>query len=369
MATREEIDKFLDVSTTTVVEEPKTPADDQPPPDDSDAPSDTDDSVPPPDESGDGTSDANDAPADSSNADAPPEGDSETDQAGEDGNTDPTPPKKGSARERIQELVDERDSYRSFGEYAQEQIQARDKRLAEIEAELNKLRAKPATAQPAAAPEADDPIPTLDDPDVQYDPARLQQKLAKWREDVKTKAAKVAESARTKVDPQAENLRIIAEFNRRCDEYAETHPTFKDKARLLPQLSADASVVVIKNPAAPAILDYLANNLKEAVRIVKLSPAEQIMELGEIRSKLPKTTERKVIPPSDKTPPQDASRTPAKPKSQSNAPPPPRPVRGGSRHDEVPITDPNLSMADFVRRSRAEKMAKRENSRKFRESR
>lgn len=348
------------------------PADDQPPPDDDAAPSGTDDETPP-DESGDGTSGANDAAGDSPNPDdAGPDGESDQPTVDADGNTVDPPPKKGSARERIQELVEERDSFRSYGEYAQAQLNIKDQQLAELNQKLQGV--KPAAPGVKEDDGVDDPVPTLEDPDIQYDPDKLTRKLVAWREKVKEKARKAAASApAARPDPQVENQKIVNTFNERVNKFAETHKDFEAVVKLLPQLAQPAAQAVVFDESGPEILYWLGKHKAEAIRIVQLPPQLQVLEIGTIRGTLRKSApaqgKTKVIPSTDQTPPPDASKTQAKPKSTSNAPPPPSAVRGGSRHDQVPITDPGLSMDEFVRRTRADKLAKSEARKKLRGSR
>ena len=349
------------------------PADDQPPPDDDAPPSDAAADTPP-DDSGDGTSGADDANADSPPADAAgPDGDSDQPTVDADGNTIDPPPKKGSARERIQELVEERDSFRSYGEYAQTQLNIKDQQLAELNQKLQGI--KPAVPGVKEGADVDDPIPTLEDPDIQYDPDKLTRKLVAWREKVKEKARVAAASApASRPDPEAENRKIVGTFAGRIEKFKETHKDFEAVVKLLPQLAAPAAQAIVVDETGPDILYWLGQHKAEAIRIVQLPPQMQVLEIGEIRGKLRSKTgttqgKTKVIPSTDKTPAPDASKTQAKPKSQSNAPPPPSAVRGGARHDQVPITDPSLSMDEFVRRDRVAKIARREASKKHRESR
>ena len=315
-----------------------------------------------PDDSGDGTSDENDATADSSTADsASPDGDS-TESSDADGEQ---PPRKGSARARIQELVDEVHNYRSYGEYAQEQLRAKDQALAEKAKALAEAEAKLKTGSSTTAPAAtaEPPVPTLEDPDVNYDPEKFSQKLGKWRDEVKAIAEKNAKAA---VTPAEQPHPKVVAFMGRIEEFKKTHPDFEKRATLLPQLSPTAGRAVIEHERGPDILDYLSHRLGDAVRIAKLSDELQALEIGRILDRIESQKGKTVIPPKNQTPTPDASKTPAKPKSQSNAPPPLTAVRGGGRRDELPITDPSISMDEFVRRERAKKIAAHEYSRKAR---
>lgn len=307
----------------------------------------------PPDDQVDGTSDDKDVNEESSTSDAAPSGETEPDKEQADGNTDKPAPKKGSAAARIQELVDERDGYRAYGEYAQEVLAAR-------EAELQELRTKVPKPTPTTAA-AVDPMPTMEDADVNYNPQAFQVKMKAWvdrtvERQVKAKAAPAS----------AETPETIAEkFSARANAFAKDHPDFASNTALLPKFSGQVNRILVTSDDGLVVLDWLGKHKAEAVRIAKLSPEEQLLELGSVRAT--SKGSGKVLPPSTKSSePQGASKVPAKPKSTSNAPPPPSRVPAGGRAVARDIQDPSMSMDEFARKHREEKNAAREASRKLR---
>lgn len=320
-----------------------------------------------PDDQGDGTSDEEEDSS-TSDDDADPSGETETDEEEEeDGKTVEPQPKKGSARERIQELVDERDGYRAFGEYAQEQIAARDQQVAELRAKLEAAGKSKTEIDAAVASESSEPMPTFEDEDVGYDPAKYQAKLNKWVEttvSTKVKAALKAAPAKTDEPEVPPEIKV---FSERVNKFIEANKDFEAKVKTLPQLAQPAAKNIVLAEDGPAILYYLGNHVKDAVRIARLSPDEQLMELGAIRAAL-RRGKKTVIPPKpkdDPTPGQGAKTT-AKTKSQSNAPTPPTRVVGGGRRDARDTTDPSMGMEEFARRHRQERVASREANRKAR---
>jgi len=313
----------------------------------------------PPDDQVDGTSDETDANEESSTSDAAPSGETEASKEQTDGNTEKPAPKKGSAAARIQELVDERDGYRAYGEYAQDQIAARDEEIQR----LRKQAPEPKPTTPATdGVVATDPMPTMEDSDVNFNPQTFQTKMKAWvdrtvERRVQAKAAPApAETVET----------ITAKFNTRANEFAKTHPDFGANTALLPKFSPSVAKILVTADDGVPLLHWLGKHKAEAVRIARLSPEEQLLELGTIRSTIKKEPAT-VLPPSTKTAePQGAVKTPAKPKSTSNAPPPPSRVPAGGRRDARDVQDPNMGMDEFARQHREAKAAAREASRKQR---
>lgn len=286
------------------------------------------------------------------------------------GETDPeaapqAAPKKGSAAARIQELVGERDDYRAYGEYAEEQIRNRDKMIAELNA---RLATSPAAA-PAPKEEPEPPFPNMADADIQYDDAKYQEKVKQWaKQKAEREAAKAATttSASASETPQQQAQRELSTFLTRAQSFAKEHPDFDEVTKTLPVLAADAAREVVLGEDGPAILHYLGKHKAEAVRIARLSPAQQLMELGVVRTKLPKAGDTVIPPKNQQTPAAGASTNQPKPKAPSSAPTPPTRVAGGGTPVAKTISDPNLSMAEFARLHRQERVDRKSTSRKAR---
>lgn len=276
------------------------------------------------------------------------------------GDTDPNAaphaaPKKGSAAARIQELVGERDDYRAYGEYAEEQIRNRDKVIAELNARLGTI---PATA-PAPKEEPDAPFPNMADTDIQYDEAKYRERVQQWaKQKAEREAAKAVKSASASANdtPQQQAQRELSTFLTRAQSFAKDHPDFDEVTKTLPVLAAEAAREVVLGEDGPAILHYLGKHKAEAVRIARLPPSQQLMELGVVRTKLPKAGDTVIPPKTQQTPAAGASTNQPKPKAPSSAPTPPSRVAGGGTPVAKTITDPNLSMAEFARLHRQERV-------------
>lgn len=314
---------------------------------------------------GDGTSDDN---ADPSTAVVDPDNVVDPAEAGDPAaGDDPaaTPPlKKGSARERIQELADERDGYKEFGKHLTEQF----KLLREENEKLRSQTAAPGTTQPAAAASATPTVeevgdmPQLDDPDIDFDPKKLATKQALWMRKAINQGVQTALKA---ASGQQTVAQVQDTFVSRIETFKQTHKDWDIKVRnpALPQLSQAASSVIAHSEIGPQILYHIAEDLGLAQRIAKMSPELQAAKLGEITAEL----KLKAAPVDPKAPKQPVvGAKPAVKKSVSNAPPPPTPTPAGKRSQERDVTDPNLDMDDFARRHREGKNAARAASRKAR---
>jgi hypothetical protein len=315
-------------------------------------------------ETGDGTSDEN---ADSSTASDEPSVDSETDGEGGEATADEEaratpPPKKGSAAARIQELNDLTEGYKLYGKQKEAQ-------LAEAQAEIERLKKGSGTpsskTDPAPAPqsEKEDPMPRLEDPDVNFDTDKLEVKMRKW---IRSEATKAATPAAAKVietsNLTAEQQRIATEFNGRLETFAKDHPDFEKVVLKNPilnanQLSKKASAVMVRSPLSADLMYYFGKNTDEAVRIAKLPEEEQLVEMGEIISKV-KATKASGKPDSKGEKP-GAGAKPAQKKSLSQAPPPPSPTKGGGRAQARDATDPGMDMDEFARQHREGKQSRR----------
>ena len=313
---------------------------------------------------GEGTSDDT---ADSSTASDEPSVDSETSGKGEETAASEEaaatpPPKKGSAAARIQELLDLTEGYKLYGKQ-------RDTQLAEAQAEIARLRKEPGTPpsetsrSAATQPQKDEPMPRLEDPDINFDTDKLETRMRNW---IRSEAAKAAAPAAAEViktnNLSAEQQRVAAEFNARLETFAKAHPDFETVVLKNPvlnanQLSKEASAVMVKSPLSADLMYYFGTNPDEAVRVAKLPPEEQLVEMGSLIAQVRVAKVSGQPTPQGKTP--VAGAKPAAKKSLSQAPPPPSPTKGGGRAQERDLTDPSVSMDDFARRHREGKQSRR----------
>jgi hypothetical protein len=319
---------------------------------------------------GDGTSDDN---ADSSTASAERSGESEAsgendEHAGEEAQAARQAPKKGSAAERIQELLDLTEGYKEYG-------QLKDSALKEALAELARVKAGNGTSAPTkteaeAPPVEDEPMPDLSDPDVNFDTDKLRVKTQKW---IKQQAKAEATAIVNNITGKTAVAKLEAEVNAKVAEFSKTHPDFdkvvnKNPVLIANQLTPEASLAVAQSEYAADILYAFGQDPTYAVRVAKQTTAQQLKELGKLEAKIEaaKAVAAATTTQPDKGQQPAGGAKPAKQKSLTQAPPPPTPTRAAGRPTEREETDPNLSMDDFAKRHRERKQVARAASRKAR---
>lgn len=305
-------------------------------------------------ETGDGTSDVT---AESSTASVEPSDDTDpSEETGEPAAVEaaatPPPPKKGSAAARVQEVLDKAEGYKEFGKQMAAELQKARNEIAQL-----KAGGSPASARTASAPQNEDPpMPDLSDPDVDFDTDKLRAKTAKWIKDV----AKAAATPDPRVTEQAQT---IAHVNAKTKEFAATHDDWKEVVEENPilianQLSRDASLAVAKSDNVAALMYEMGKDPLLAVKISKMSPAQQLVAIGKLEAKIEAQS------PSTASKTNAAGAKPATTKSLTNAPPPPSPTRASGRAQERDETDPSMDMEEFARRHRMVKQDKRAQHRK-----
>jgi len=274
-----------------------------------------------------------------------------------------TEPQKGSARARIMELVDERNAYKKFGSVAEQ-------RIADLEAQLAASRgtnpAAPATETPAVAAETatdDDPAPSPEDADVQYDPVKLSQKTAKWLKAQVDKGVRAGVAQALNSDKSATAAVVARQaFDARVEAFEKTPEgkEFRLSAPDLPKLPPPVGHKIGTDEMGPAILNVIAADIASAKAFAALPIEDQLVRIGEIKADL--KAKAKAAPAADGSTP--AAAVPAakpvkQPKTVSTAPPPPSRVPAGANSQKRSLTDPSLSMDEFVRMDREERNAER----------
>lgn len=313
-------------------QETATPAVAESAPAESEASSANDDATPPGDTGTDGSSDEH---ADTSTARADSE--SETPATDDEGTETP----RGSrARERIEELVAERNALRKYGEHL----------LARVEELAGAKGVKPGTstdtAESVTRPDGDDPAPTLEE--HEFDPSKFQDAQNKWiQRQVDKRVAAAVQSLETKQT----RLQIAKAFEERTKVLKETAKDFDIVVSnpALPKLAPSTVGLIVRSELGPNITYHLGKNPDLATRISRMTPEQQHAAIGRLEVELAK--------PAAQAP------KPAPRRTVSNAPPPPKPVPSGSSG----IKDINqMSMDEFVAHERAQKIARRDASLKVR---
>ena len=309
---------------------------------------------------GDGTSDSTE---DQSTSTDDPGVDSETVSNDDDlvGEPIKPAPKKGSAAERIVEVLDLAEGYKEYGKL-------KEKQVAELQAELEQLRTGRATpaadsipaAADAAAPVKAGPMPKISDPDINYDEEKFEQRMASW---IDARAEQSVASRIQKTSAQQEQARLRESVNAKVAIYAAEHPDFETVALKNPvlaknQLAEVASLAIARSPHTAEILHAFGKDTDMAVRTAKLAPADQLLEVGRIIGEIERAK-------AEGKNPQPGAKPGAK-KSITQAPPPPKATPAAGRAQARDVLDPGMGMDEFARQHRTAKQADRLQARKMR---
>lgn len=273
-------------------------------------------------------------------------------------NSDPPPP-DGKPRtipmERFEVVNDEKNALKAYGKLKDEENQRLREEVARLQGRV------PGAEQPApAAPvSADDPMPTL--ASVKHDEAAYQKAMKEWLD---RRDTRVVARARNEIVTQQIRDTYVA----REAAFAKDHPDYQTVVvnPALPKLSQGVAKVIVMSDDGPSIMYHLAKNPDEAVRLSRLDSEQQLVRLGEIRTKLaaaaaPASTTQ--TPAASATPAKTPATKPAQ-RTVTKAPPPPTPNPGGSAAQKNPS---EMSMEEFVAHERAQKVADRAARRKARD--
>jgi len=255
---------------------------------------------------------------------------------------------RNRAQERISELVDERNAVREYNKFLQSKLD-----------ELLRSNGKAPEKEPtrsAPQPEPDEAAPTLES--VGFDPVELAKKQNEW---IQKQVDKRVESAISKIESRQSEAQVARAFENRVSEFRKSAPDFDTVIAnpSLPQLAPDAARVVVRSENGPAIAYHLAKNPDLAVRVSKMDPVSQAAAIGRLEEQLvrAKAEAGTTQEPSKKAPAKAAV---------SKAPPPPKPVSGGS----APVTKDmaQMTMEEWVAHERGRKLAERQNKLKLRQT-
>jgi hypothetical protein len=262
--------------------------------------------------------------------------------------TETEPVRRGSAQERIEELVAERNALRKYGEYLREH--------------LDQVRKQPETPKEvetaAAVAPKEDPAPKLED--FGYDPVAFAKAQTDWIDrqvDRKVSDALNRNESKRQVEAaQRAEVEIRQAFTNRVSEFKKDHKDFDVVMGnpTLPALHKDAATQVVRSENGPAIAYHLGQNPDLATRIARMDSAQQLMAIGRIEAQL---LAEPVKAPAAKAVPQKRTVT--------QAPPPPKPVSSNSVVDRPSEL---MSMDEWVAADRARKIADKEQKRKLREA-
>lgn len=252
---------------------------------------------------------------------------------------------RSRAQERIEELVAERNALRKYGEYLLSQV-----------GDLRKSGTKEPVqeSRPAPVEASDDVAPTLES--VDFDPIKLNKMQNEW---IQRQVTKQVKSALGQIENSRSENAVRQAFDQKTAEFRKTAPDFDTVLAnpALPQLSPEAARVVVRSDLGPDIAYHLGKNPDLAIRISRMEPVDQAAAIGRLEGQLSKTTQEE---------PSKNAKQPVKVASVTKAPPPPKPVSGGT--SPVQKDGALMSMEEWVSVERGRKIADRLAKQKLRQS-
>lgn len=204
---------------------------------------------------------------------------------------------RSRARERIEDLVAERNAAKEYAEYWRQQA-------------LGIMTQATAPPKPQEPPKPLDPVET-----------KVQEALARER----------AEEA---------NRQAIGHFEAKIEVFKEDHPDFDIVMAnpRLPQLAQTAAAMIVESDYSAEMTYALGKDPALATRISRMTPSQQGLAIGRLETTVSKKPEPSGPTKSVTTPPPPA---PKPAPAVTQAPPPPTPIQGGGA--------PDISMPDDVK--------------------
>jgi hypothetical protein len=154
---------------------------------------------------------------------------------------------------------------------------------------------------------------------------------------------KAEAKAKADEDAKAKQQELGNSFNKRLETFKETTEDFDDVVQLgiksPHKLDPNAQYALIESEFSAQIMYQLAKDLPELERISKLSPTQQIKELGKLETRYTAEPVKEV-------------------KKQSNAPAPIAPIKAKGTTVTKSLTDPNLSQREYEAIRRKQQQAK-----------
>jgi hypothetical protein len=260
---------------------------------------------------------------------------------------------RSRAQERIEELVAERNALRKYGEYLLKQVEGTRSTTTKVEQESQPVKEEP----------KEEVAPTLED--AGYDPVKLSQMQSEF---MKKQIKKGIEEAVNGLKVQQSATAIQQSFESRAAEFRKDNKDFDLVLSNpeLPRLHEVTVAAVFRSENGPAIAYHLAKNPDQATRIARMDPYAQAVAIGRLEEQLARTkTETKDMTVT-KEPSKETAPVKVAPKqvSGTKAPPPPKPVSGGS----APISKDLgiMSMEEFVQHERSRKLQSKQERMKMR---
>lgn len=236
--------------------------------------------------------------------------------------------KRDEVNERFDKLTRDLYELRSERDRDRYELSSRDKRIAELEAELGSAK------RSQVAP---DNLPTLES--VGYDETKYTAALAAHFEKIaEQKGEAAAQKAFEKYTAQLNSQRTHETWEKREADFIKSHPEYVEKvakAHSLP-ISHELQQELKKMDDGPQLALHLVENQDKAVAIMRLPLPAQMLEIGRIQGLLA------------------AAKQPPKP-PVSLAPPPPPKVESDSPTEKSPNEMTDKEFANWRRRQIAQR--------------
>lgn len=259
---------------------------------------------------------------------------------------------RNRAQERITELVDERNAVKEYNKYIQSKL---DEALRMLQ---DKTAPRDTSTEKAPPAETDDAPPTLES--VGFDPIELNKKTNEW---IHKQVDKRVESAVKQIEVRQNENQVRQAFESRVAEFRKSAADFDTVLAnpQLPQLSSEAARIVVRSEQGPAVAYHLAKNPDVAVRISKMDPMSQAAAIGRLEEQVARAT----IDAKNGTKEPSPTKAPVKVAAVTKAPPPPKPVSGGT----APVTKElgQMTMEEWVSHERGRKAQERQAKQKIRQ--
>lgn len=186
------------------------------------------------------------------------------------------------------EQAAERERKREGARYGRKLDKAYRQR-AEAQARAEFLEKQLAAATTASAPKAEGE-PKLADFD--YDPEKY---AAAVRDHTKKQAEKEQGEKQRTAAQQAEHQRLVSAWEEKVDKGSEKYDDWNDVVgEIQPDSHFTATIIDADN--GHDVAHYLGKHPKEAERIAKLQPRQQVFEIGKLSAKLAATPEKPKVP-------------------------------------------------------------------------
>lgn len=203
------------------------------------------------------------------------------------GEQQPAPPPKLFTQEEVNRMNAEarEKALRKAGRETRAERDARIRLEAELEA-TRKILGERQPAQPQGEPKPEDYKDRT--------PQEFLRDWLKWERQQQEQASTTESRAREEQMRQREEAEYV---HTRLAEASAKFPDLHERLGELPALTRPMLEFVIEDESGPAVGDYIANNVAEAIKIAELKPVKQVLAMRDIAAKLKEPPKTSAAPP------------------------------------------------------------------------